>query len=84
MIDISWEPTHEWRWPGAAKKAHIFPRKEMRAICGGWLLAQDMPDDTVKPAPITRGRDDCAVCVKRYNKLGAGGESKSDSGEGRR
>jgi len=57
-----------FRWPGASRKAHVFPRGDTRSLCGRWLYA-GVEDQTISESPITRTNEDCAECVRRFNAL---------------
>ncbi len=55
-----------WQWPLAARKAHWFPKGEIRSACGGWMFTGEQEQSqTLGEKP---GRDDCKQCWKKAKK----------------
>jgi len=52
-----------WRWPGAARKAHIYEKGDSVSLCRRWLFTgSDQPLGTLGDKP---GPDDCAPCWRK-------------------
>lgn len=52
-----------WRWPGAAKKAHVYHQPESISLCGRWMFTgRDQPLGELGEKP---GPDDCTPCWKK-------------------
>jgi hypothetical protein len=55
-----------WRWPGNARKAHVFEKGDLISLCRRWMYGG--PDDQVMSFGEKPGKDDCASCWKEAKR----------------